>query len=272
MVKLKTVFTVGKFPAFLLIIFLIQSGPDGLAQSVFDVSKPRFELKDNSVRISYDILNSSPLEYFIVRVEITDADGKRIRAKALVGDIGEHVSGGKDKMINWDLGADNVIMNAEITVNIYAELVLPAISSPADTKAQGYSRTGLILQSLALPGLGLSRATGNPHWIRGVAGYGCIAGSVVLNKMAVSTFESFLEAETTEDAEVKLTKSVRQDNISEVLAYMAIGIWVSDIIWTVVGTRDISKNPLYSETKGISVTTGIDPLTYSPMVGVRYRF
>ena len=279
-----------KFSTFLLIIFLLQSGPDCLAQSDFDVSEPRFELKDNSVRISYDILNSNPSENFVVSVEITDADGKRIKVKALGGDIGEGVSGGKNKMITWDLGADNIVMNAEITVNIHAELVLPSISSPgenkednqggnnkrkdvtADITAQGYNRTGLILQSLALPGLGLSRTTGNPHWIKGVAGYSCIAGSVVLNKAAVATYDGFLEAGTTEDAEIKLSKSVRQDNISEVLAYMAIGIWVSDIIWTVVGTKDISKNPLYSGTKGISVTTGIEPLTISPMVGIIYRF
>ena len=72
-----------KFSTFLLIIFLLQSGPDCLAQSDFDVSEPRFELKDNSVRISYDILNSNPSENFVVSVEITDADGKRIKVKAL---------------------------------------------------------------------------------------------------------------------------------------------------------------------------------------------
>ncbi len=269
----------GKFSFFLWITCLLQFGANILAQSDFDISEPRFELKDNCVLISYDILNSSPLENFVVSVEIADADGKRIKVKALEGDIGEDVMGGMNKMITWDLGADNIIMNAEIIVNIHAELVLPPISSPVERKdmpvevtTKDYNRTGLIIQSLALPGIGLSQTTGNPHWIKGVAGYGCIAGSVVLNKVAVATYDSFLEAGTTEDAEISLTKSVRQDNISEVLAYMAIGIWVADIIWTVAGTKDSSMNPLFSENRGISITTGIEPLTIAPWVGIRYRF
>ena len=91
-------------------------------------------------------------------------------------------------------------------------------------------RTGIILQSLALPGLGLSRMTGKPHWLRGVAGYGCIAGSIILNRQAISTYDDIDDLEDYDDKNELFQKSLNRDNISEVLAYAAIGIWV-DIGW-----------------------------------------
>jgi len=56
------------------------------------------------------------------------------------------------------------------------------------------------------------------------------------------------------------------------LAYAAIGMWVTDFIWTMLGTRDIIKKPLYSDTKGISFTTGYDPMISSPLIGINFRF
>lgn len=135
-------------------------------------------------------------------------------------------------------------------------------------------RAGIILQSLAVPGLGLSRATGKPHWIKGVAGYGCLAGSVVLNRLAVKTYEDF-DSEIVyfpEDADRLLSRSVLQDNISETLAYTAIGIWVMDIVWTVIASSDLTNDMSSSRNMGLSIKSGVDPLFKVPVVGISYRF
>ncbi len=46
-------------------------------------------MKDNMTHITYDILNSDPFDKFIISIHITDANGNRINAEALDGDIGQ---------------------------------------------------------------------------------------------------------------------------------------------------------------------------------------
>ena len=153
-----------------------------------------------------------------------------------------------------------------------AQMPGEASEFPAETKSDGFNRTGIVIQSLAMPGLGLSRVTGKPHWLRGVVGYGCIAGSIVLNRQAVNTFNTIGGLDNIDDVNEAFDKSVLQDNISEVLAYAAIGIWVTDIIWTVTGTSDLRKRPLKSRSKEFSVASTFDPESRIPMVGLRFRF
>jgi hypothetical protein len=133
-----------------------------------------------------------------------------------------------------------------------------------EVKKEGYSRTGLIFQSLVLPGLGLSRSTGNPHWIKGVAGYGCITTAVLLNRKAQSTYDLYLSSNSGEDAATYLKKTTGQDNLSEVCAYAAVGIWVMDMVWTLAGTARLS-DPL-------SVGSSFDPVSRVPMLALRYKF
>ena len=314
-----------KYIPFILIIITLCNDPNCNAQTPIKVSDPRLELRDNIIHISYDILNSNPSDKFTVSVDITDADGNKINALALDGDIGEDVNGGNNKHITWDLEVDKIFMKASIFVKINAKATLPpepeitqieedtgeqdtiqvedrsegAVepeftkedlttekvtrkdidkedgtekNAPMGKVSQSYNRAGIVIQSFALPGLGLARVTGNPHWIRGVAGYGCIAGSVILFQQAVSNYDGIADLTDYDDQIELLNKSRKQDNISEVLAYTAIGIWVTDFIWTVVGTSDLRKKALYGEIKGLSVRSSIDPLSYVLSVSIRYSF
>jgi len=212
----------GKVSLFLLITCFLILDPLCHGQS-HEVSDPRLELRNNNLYISYDILHSKPTDEFSVHMRITDETGGEILARALSGDIGNQVKGGSNKQIVWNLTADEIVMNARIFVKIYAIAIVipetdPVISlqedddpvedfqeesvvirdaeeglGPPMNETQSFNRTFLILQSLPLPGLGLSRMTGKPHWIRGVAGYGCIAGSIGLNRVAIDTYEQIPE-------------------------------------------------------------------------------
>ncbi len=288
----------GKALAVLVVISFIFSGRYSHAQTI-QVSDPRLEMKDNRLLISYDILNSGPVDKFIVNLQVTDANGKSVNTHSLSGDIGEGISGGENKKITWDPEADSIYLDADIFITLFATrvsppepVITPKESIPAEhtgrddlmkedhvkedipenVYAKEFSRAGLIFQSLALPGLGLSRLTGKPHWLRGVAGYGCIAGAIVFNKVAIATYQDFKMAETIDGAASMLAEAARQDNISEALAYSAIGIWVVDLIWTVTGTSEIGKRPLYGEVKGLSFRTGFDPRLKVPLVGFSYSF
>lgn len=290
----------GKLHHSLLIIAFVLTGPLCNSQTIVQISEPRLELKDNMIHIYYDIQNSDPLEKYVISVEINDEDGNPLEADALDGDIGMVEDGGRNKHITWNLEADNIQINAYVFVKINARVIPPPATVtnkfeeeivqkmvdeeveesksgviPEDTPVSGsttFNRTSIVLQSLAIPGLGLSRVTGNPHWIRGAAGYGCIIGSVILNRQSINTFDSIEEMEDPTEAETAFNKSVRQDKISEGLAYAAIGIWITDIIWTWMGTSDLMSGPSVGDLNNISIRTDIDPLSYAPLVCFRYTF
>jgi len=254
----------------LLIISFFFIVPLCYSQNAVKVSDPRLEMNGHIITISYDILNSSPDENYIISLEIKDENGNIIDARSLDGDIGDGVSGGSNKQITWNLDSDKIYIDAHIYVQIYAKIVTHSPSSK--TNPESYERTGLILQSIAFPGLGLSRLTGNPHWIRGVAGYGCIIGSIVLNGQASKTYNSIEDLIYFDDINSAYDKSIQQSNISNILAFAAVGIWVTDIIWTLVGTSDLKDSPYSADSNGFSLGGTFDPISNAPMVSVRYRF
>jgi len=246
---------------YLTIVLLLILGEALSAQSASGISNPLIELRDQQIHITYDILNSDSADSYKVRLEISDSTGRIIDAKTFTGDIGEHVSGGSDKQIIWNFQSDNIHIDGDLYIQIYA----------VDQKKEP-RRSSLILQSLAFPGLGLSRLSGKPHWIRGVAGYGCIAGSVILNRMAISTYSDYQDPGSAERAGSLLEQAVRQDNISEALAFAALGIWISDIVWTLVGTSGMNGQKSYSQQRPVTVCPGYDPGLQMPLLSFKYRF
>ncbi len=141
----------------------------------------------------------------------------------------------------------------------------PAKVTGEATAAGSYNRTALMLQSLAIPGLGLSRVTGKPHWLRAVAGYGCIGGAIAMNQASRKSFDSLEDQDTRSEAEEVFHQSVRQDKVSEVLAFTAIGIWMADAVWTWFGTSGL-------ESAGLSVSGMVDPLLNTPVVQLKICF
>jgi hypothetical protein len=309
---LKMDYLMGKAPLFLLIISYILIGSLCYSQTSVKVSDPRLEMVGNTIHISYDILNSDPDEKYIISVAIKDEDGYAINARALDGDIGEAVSGGSNKQITWNLEADNIFLDAFVFVQVNAKVIPPpepvvvtpagepkeevlqqkqevlddaqesnqpvsnqAVSRkepPAGTGSKSYNRAGLVIQSLAIPGLGLSRVTGKPHWLRGVAGYGCIAGSVILNRQAINTYNGIEDLVYFDEINEAYDKSLMQDNISEILSYAAIGIWAADFIWTLVGTSDLNRPSYSSRSRGLSMGSNINPVSNAPLISIIYRF
>jgi len=144
------------------------------------------------------------------------------------------------------------------------------LTSPVQSEVKQFSRTGLILQSLAFPGLGLSRYKGSPHWIRGALGYGCLAGSVIMNRAALATYGDIMDQPGFDAKDVLYQDALKLDGISEVLAYTAIAIWVSDLVWTIVGTSDMDKGLSYQ--KGLRINSGIDPVSKIPLLAFTYKF
>jgi len=268
----------GKNPVTLSILCLLFATIKGYSQAEAEVSVHSVDYIDKVVHIYYEIGGSNEADLFSVNLLILDSLGKALDARALMGDVGEHVKGGETRHITWDPVEDNIYVDAKISIEVHAyHMTLPGreevhVSSSKDQNIQSYSRAGLMAQSLLIPGLGMTRITEKPHWLRAVAGYGCIAGSVYLSQEARKSYDAVPGVSDFEDKTELYDNSVRQDNISEVLAYAAIGVWVIDIIWTMAGTSDYRRKSSSGSYRGLSFYGGVDPLFIIPQVIFKYRF
>ncbi len=285
--------------ALLLLVTLLSFGQIHTA-----VSHPVVEVNDQEVHIFYDIINSGPNHRFNISVLITDTRGRELISRSLSGDVGDNISGGDKKHIVWNLEEDQLTLDGPIDVQILLE-ALPSAISGSSTQIEGqndleesdslagvdalsknellgdvaspvkpkiYTRTSLVFKSLVFPGWGLTNLKKKPHWIKGLAAYACIAGSVYLNRQAVNTYKQIDSFQDYQDKDDLYQKAIKQDNISEVLAITAAGIWVLDFVWTLVGTSELKAKNKNSPGPGLSLITDIDPFTYAPMVGLHISF
>lgn len=135
------------------------------------------------------------------------------------------------------------------------------------------NRMSLIAQSIVFPGLGLSRLNpGAPHWVRGVAAYGCLAGSVYYNRKAWSSYQDYLGSESPADVDDLFNKAYNEKKTSGILGYAAIGIWVIDLAWTILGTSEMTRDQLSINQKRLSIGSSVEPVSNVPLIALRYKF
>jgi hypothetical protein len=253
---------------FSIFLFLNYSRVSG--QTSVELSKPRLEVKDSILIISFDILNSRENEKFNIRIEATDSLGNKLAAQSLSGDIGKNINGGYNKKIIWDLWTDSIYSDIGIYIQVYAEIFKTIQISKQNLHL---SRTGVISRSLFFPGWGLSAINpGKPHWLKGIAGYGCIAATVIYNKKAVSSYADYLASLDAKVSESSFKNSVKENNLSKIFAYTAVGIWLTDLIWTVSSSSVLKNNSKQDKTSGFSIKPFYDSKWNLPLIAIRYDF
>jgi hypothetical protein len=108
--------------SFLFVLLLFLSG-HSLAQ--IEISKPRVEVVDDKMIISYEIDGNSSEDTIHISLNITDSLGRKIEPKALEGDVGKNIATGSDKKIIWDLKIDSFYVNMKIYIGIVADIIKP---------------------------------------------------------------------------------------------------------------------------------------------------
>ena len=263
----------GSIICLVAMVFLSQPS----AQVPVEMSKPSLEIRNERLVISYDILKSDPADRFRVWIEITDSENNPIEARTLTGHIGTDISGGRNKEIIWDYNADGISIDDEISVVVLAErLTRPvqeeAVEPPIEPPVKQVSTGVAVLQSAAFPGWGLSRIhKGKPHWIKGVAAYGCLAGSIILNQKAHTSYDQYLESFDVDESDALYNDAVQQDKLSKVLAYAAIGIWVADLVWVVIDASG-KDYPRQAQSKPYQIRPDYNPKMNAPMLAFTYHF
>ena len=235
----------------LLLVLLILFPIHLLCQTRDNISKPRLELSNDNLIIEYDILSAAESDLFKVWIEVTNASGSEINAVSLSGDFGEGISGGNNKRILWNFKVDGIVLDNEVFVEVFAEKMKPPRKTPAK-EINIVSKSNMVISSVVLPGWGLSktRQGSKPYWLLGVAGYGCIAGSVYMNRTAIKTFDDYKVSMDADESNVLYDKAVQQHTISKSLGYSAAGIWAISIIWTLATSAPspgFSIQPVYNQ-------------------------
>jgi len=259
-----------RFAPHSLILFLTCIVLESVAQQNVDFSKPELSLEEKTLLISFDILHSSPSDNFMIGIEVKDSNSKRIIPKAIHGDIGADISGGSNKLIKWDLESDEIPLNIALEIELIGKKIFLEDSFVDENQI---SRFGAIARSIVFPGWGLSVVNpGKPHWIKGIAAYGSIGGALALNQRAHVNYDKYLDSNSETERDDFYNKSVGQEQLSSVFAYTAIGIWAVDIVWTLAGTKSLSKQRTSMQQKGFSLCPAYETLGNTPLLTLKYSF
>jgi hypothetical protein len=280
----------------ILILILIPFSVFG--QVSITVTKPRLEVSDNKLLIQYDILNTKSSDLFIVWIEVADASGNKINALSLTGDIGSYIKGGRNKKITWNYINDSIFIDEDLFVEVKAEKVIQneeritqEISETRENKKESeiseetkavksektssmeISKGKMILTSAVLPGWGQTRASmGKPFWLIGAAGYGCIAGSVILNRSASSAYDDYKSSMDPDESNTLFDKAANRNSFSKVLGYSAIGIWAADLIWVVVTPARHQQAALKQSFRKVRVSPGYNACLNAGTITLTYNF
>jgi hypothetical protein len=103
----------------------------------------------------------------------------------------------------------------------------------------------------------------------GIAAYGSLASSVVLNRTAYNAFEDYKRTEIPQERDNLYNQVLKQENISQVLAYTAGGIWLANMIWVAVKPNRYHR-PSDENVVIIRPTYNFD--INKPQISLSYRF
>jgi hypothetical protein len=245
----------------ILWVFIAINSLNALAQSI---SKPEVFFEEGKLRIKYAISNTNPVDVFDVKLDVLDASGEKLNARSLKGDAGKNIKGEGEKEIIWDIEADDIFISEEIRIAVIANV----------KKTQQFVGFGKAFTLSALwPGLGQSKIeNGKPSWLMGFVGYGCIAGSVLLNNKGYSKYEDYKASFDQGDSETLLDESQSLKQKSKILAFSAVSVWTINLIW--VSVKAGKQNDIAAKSKQSKLYIGSSyyPVIQRPVLSFGYRF
>jgi hypothetical protein len=220
-----------KISASILPLLLVFQLEFCLAQETPTIPKPLLEIQGENLFIKYNIINSKPGEKYTIKLEVTDSKGSIINSQSLTGDIGDSIQGGNGKKIIWHYTSDNVKDEVQVYITIALEKHPEKTAHEEFTRMTKHiSRGSLFLQSIAIPGLGLSKIKNKPYWIMGIAGYGLITASIIFKSSSNSSHDNFLNTNNPVEEDYYIKKYRNQKSVSTICLIGAAAIWVADLI------------------------------------------
>jgi hypothetical protein len=239
---------------FLFFLFLVSKS---YSQGVL-LTQPRLESDGNQLLIFYDIITKNSADKFYIWVEMEKANGEKILAKALSGDVGGSVKAGNNKKIIWSPGPDSIYLNEDIFIEVKAERY-----------TKSFNRGSIMLKSTVFPGWGQTNISkGKPWWITGLVTYGTLAGGYLFHKSYRKSYESYMIEEDRLKRADLLEQTQKQLDISTVMLYSAASAWAVNVIW--VALTPNRYKPL--EHAKFSLNSSLDPYNGGLLLSLRLDF
>ena len=242
---------------------------NGSGQTEARIINIDFNLVDEDIVITYDIVNYAPGEKFDIVIEVITESGKKLDARSLTGNVGRNISGGKNKTVTWDFKNDNIKITEGIYVEVIAESLL-VIEKPKPSKKK--SLGGAFVKSLVFPGWGNSSISGGPYWLFGFAGYGCVAGSVLMNKQSYQSLEDYKVSFNRDERDKLFSDAESQNQLSTILMIGAGAIWVTDITILLIKGNNTSNLTYHQNETGPKLGYTIDPISKNPLMTLKITF
>ncbi len=250
---------------YIVIILMIFTPFSVFAQNP-DIEITDLVLENNQLAIYYSISKAKKKQTFEVWPEITMENGQKVNASSFSGDYGKEITAGANKKMIWDFNADGVILNGKIYVEVKATISVSA------TKV-GIGKA--LLLSAIVPGLGINKLKGGgPYWLMSVPVYGLMAGTVVFNAAASSSYDYYLNNnyDNPQQASNDYQNALDNQKQAQTFAYAAIGTWAINMVWTgILAAKNKSVAYNYNKRK-MFFYSGINPANKSVGFTLKYRF
>jgi len=235
-----------------------------IVDSKAKVSNVDFNLVNEELVISYDIINSRPGELFKISVKILTESGKPVSAKSFKGDIGENIAGGLHKTITWEISKDIAFLDDKINVEIEAANQNPKLIQPV-------SKGTALLLSTIYPGLGSTKITlKGYHLIKGVVAYGSLAGSFIYKKKATQSSLDYDNSSTASERDKYYNAHQDQKQMSNILMYTSAAVWLIDYV-TILASENRSQKKGF-KSKIVYLGPAIDSKSYFANMTMIYNF
>jgi hypothetical protein len=205
-----------------------------IVDSHAEIKNVDFNLVNDQLVITYDLINNIASEKFIINVNIFTEAGKKVDAKTFTGAVGENISGGYKKKIIWDISKDIAYLNDKIFIEVEAVHQNPRIINPT-------SKAKAILLSTIYPGWGSSKTTlKGYHAMKGIVGYGCIAGYFYYSNLTDQSYKKYKSSTRSRERDDLYDKALSEDKTSKILLCSAGAIWLWDYI-TILAAQNRSQ-------------------------------
>jgi len=237
----------------------------------------RWEKASKKIVIPYRISDNSDFkyEYEITPFYTQDSGKTYVPLQKIKGHYGKDILQGENKEIWWFYEDENPNFDGQnLRFKLKADFK-PSVFNLQNQEAMKYS--------VLLPGLGQNKVKYPPNWkyrwvLTSVAVYGLIGGSIYMGSQANKTYDKYLASQTRQEAQNNFNETQRKQRIAYGLAFLAGGIWATDIILVGIrGTRNqIEKKRILKRNEemnteigiGVNNTTG----SLSPTLGLKLKF
>lgn len=202
----------------------------------------------DQVLINYDLNSSMPNSLYDIEIKIyrnkyvppiiektnsyfNNSPREQVSAYTFTGDVGKNISPGNGKVAAWQVKIDNITLSESIYAVVEAK---PALYIPVGRH---------LLRSALFPGLGeYGLDNKDLHVLKGLLGYGAIAGSIYLNNSAWNNYSSYVNSTNPSASNTYFNNAASQQVYAYSLAGTAVAVWGINLYRTYKKAQKLKQN------------------------------